>query len=125
MRPGSAAPPVWLQTLATPFSKVIAMSKPLHECCPPDAHGVVSIRGEIDLSSVPDLNRRLAGLRDPVLLDLAQVEFIDCSGLAILLGEQRRRGTAFRVVATSRAVDRLLEVARLELTTAPVLESVN
>jgi anti-anti-sigma factor len=53
------------------------------------------------------------------------VDFIDCSGLAILLGEQRRRGKAFRVVATSRAVDRLLEVARLELTTAPVLESVN
>jgi anti-anti-sigma factor len=104
---------------------VIAMSKPLHGCCPPDAHGVVSIRGEID-GSCADLIGQLAGLPDPVLLDLTQVEFIDCSGLAILLGEQRRRGVAFRVVAAaSRTVDRLLEVARLELTTAPVLESVS
>jgi anti-anti-sigma factor len=115
---------VWLQILATPLSKVIAMSNPLHECCPPDAHGVVSIRGEIDVSSA-DLSRQLAGLPDPVLLDLSQVGFIDCSGLAIFLAEQRRRATAFRVVATSRAVDRLLEVARLELATAPALESVS
>ena len=100
------------------------MSNPLHECCPPDAHGVVSIRGEIDVSCA-DLIGQLAGLPDPVQLDLSRVGFIDCSGLAILLGEQRHRGTAFRVVATSRAVDRLLEVARLELTTAPVLESVS
>ena len=65
------------------------------------------------------------GLPDPVLLDLSQVEFVECSGLTILLAEQRRRATAFRIVATSTAVDRLLELTRVELTTAPLLESVN
>ena len=101
------------------------MLNPPHDCFGPDAHGVVSIRGEIDVSSVPDLSRRLAGLPDPILLDLSQVEFVDCSGLTILLAEQLRRATAFRIVATSTAVDRLLDLTRLELTTAPLLDSVS
>ena len=69
--------------------------------------------------------QQLAGVAGPILLDLSQVEFIDCFGLTVLLAEQSRRATALRIVATSRAVDRLLEIARLELTTAPLLESVS
>ena len=99
------------------------MLNPPHDCFGPDAHGVVSIRGEIDVSSVPDLSRRLAGLPDPILLDLSQVEFVDCSGLTILLAEQLRRATAFRSSPHSTAVDRRLDISRL--TTAPLLESVS
>jgi hypothetical protein len=76
---------------------------PPHVFCGPDADGVVTIRGEIDRSSLEDLTWRFASLPDPLLLDPSQVEYIDCSGLGILIAERcrRHRGIPLRIVATS------------------------
>jgi anti-anti-sigma factor len=100
---------------------------PPHVFCGPDADGVVMIRGEIDVSSLEDLTQSFASLADPLLLDLSQVEFIDCSGLAILLAERcrRDRGIPLRIVATSPAVDRLLALAGVKFRVALRVPSVN
>jgi anti-anti-sigma factor len=100
---------------------------PPHVFCGPDADGVVTIRGEIDMSSLEDLTQRFASLPDPLLLDLSQVEFIDCSGIGILVAERRRRDRdiPLRIVATSPAVDRLLVLTGVKFRVAAPLPSVN
>jgi anti-anti-sigma factor len=85
-----------------------------------DGVTVLTLHGELDLAYSDDLWARLAGYRDrgePVLLDLDQLEFIDSSGLRVLLqatqasedGEWR-----FHVTKGSAAVARLLRGAGLE-----------
>ena len=104
-----------------------ALVMPPHVFCGPDADGVVTIRGEIDMSSLEDLTQRFASLPDLLLLNLSQVEFIDCSGLAILLAEQsrRHRGIPLRINATSPAVDRLLALTSVKFRIALPVPSVN
>jgi anti-anti-sigma factor len=49
----------------------------------------LSVTGELDLASVPILEARLASLRDtkaPVRLDFSKLEFIDSTGLHLLIG---------------------------------------
>jgi anti-sigma B factor antagonist len=48
------------------------------------------LTGELDLASAPDLEYRLARLRarkQPVTLNLSKLEFIDSTGLHLLIGE--------------------------------------
>jgi anti-sigma B factor antagonist len=78
----------------------------------------VAVVGELDLATAPELTRRLeeAGAvgGPPIELDLSGVSFIDATGLRVLLAAQVRlnRGgrPGFAVIATSRAVRRLLEL---------------
>jgi anti-anti-sigma factor len=77
---------------------------------------VLVARGEIDMATVDELRRGLrrlvesAGERN-VVVDLADVTFIDSSGLEALVRAEPR-GTASRLVlrSASPAVRRLLEV---------------
>jgi anti-sigma B factor antagonist len=50
---------------------------------------VVRLGGELDIASLPDVQQQLDGLLDrepqPVRLDLADLEFMDSSGVAVLL----------------------------------------
>jgi anti-sigma B factor antagonist len=89
---------------------------------------VVSPAGEIDIATAPAVRDALAatvgGRR--LVLDLRGVQFMDTSGLQLLIEEQRRsreRGGAFAVVPGPARVQRLLDVAgltsRLELVPAP------
>jgi anti-sigma B factor antagonist len=81
----------------------------------------VVVVGELDLATAPELVRELdeAGApgEPPIELDLSGVNFIDATGLRVLLAAQDRlnRGgrPGFGVVATSRAVRRLLELTRM------------
>ena len=81
---------------------------------------VLTLHGELDLASADRLSARLAELRDrgePVLLDLDQLEFIDSSGLRVLLqAVQDSEGGpwSFHVTRGSDAVGRLLRGAGLE-----------
>jgi anti-sigma B factor antagonist len=82
---------------------------------------VLTISGEHDLSTAPNLRRRLDGLLDEgtaTVVDLSAATFIDSSILGAILDGRRRAGEAgvgFAVVHSNGAdsVDRVLEVTGL------------
>jgi anti-sigma B factor antagonist len=80
----------------------------------------VSAAGEIDSTSAPVLRERLDALLDgdaeEFVVDLAQVTFLDSAGLCVLAAAHRRaarQGVRMRVLATSRAVIRPLQITGL------------
>ena len=81
---------------------------------------VLVLHGELDLAYADELSARLAELRDrgePVVLDLDRLEFIDSSGLRVLLQavqDSRAGDWSFAVTKGSEAVARLLRGAGLE-----------
>jgi anti-sigma B factor antagonist len=82
---------------------------------------VVTISGEHDLSTAPNLRRRLDNLLDEgtaTVVDLSPATFIDSSILGVILDARRRAAEAnigFAVVHANGAdaVDRVLEVTGL------------
>src|ERR1700712_996109 len=94
-----------------------------------DGAAVVWARGEIDISSSPELRSILhepEARAETVVLDLREVTFMDSSGLGVIVGQHKRAredGFRFRVaVERGTEVERILElsglVAVLELTDA-------
>lgn len=82
----------------------------------PDAT-VLTVSGELDMASSPKLAQALDQLRPtrPLVLDLGGLEFIDVTGLHVLLqASQRTEQEGFRltVVNASRAVRKLLRLTR-------------
>jgi anti-sigma B factor antagonist len=82
---------------------------------------VVVVEGEIDISTMPELRQTLAKViaqrREEVIVDLAAVEFIDASGVGVLVGaagEAARAGVKFRLHAPSPPVERVLTLAQLD-----------
>jgi anti-anti-sigma factor len=85
-----------------------------------DGAVVVAARGEIDMSTSPELR---AALRDPdvraalVVLDLREVTFMDSSGLGVIVGQNKRareEGYRFAVAVEGAAgVRRILELSGL------------
>jgi anti-anti-sigma factor len=73
--------------------------------------GVPTIRGELDLLTVPDLDRWLHALDGDSLIevDLSGVTFFDSSALRAFLG-MRRHNPRLRIVHPSKAVQRVLEI---------------
>jgi anti-sigma B factor antagonist len=77
--------------------------------------------GEIDSSSAPQFRRTLETLlAEPglseIVVDLAGVTFLDSAGLCVLAAAHRRikgRGIQLRVLASSRAVVRPLQITGL------------
>jgi anti-sigma B factor antagonist len=57
---------------------------------------VLEVAGEIDITSAPRFRARLIGLIDSdcrsIVIDLSPVEFIDSTGLGVLIGARRRLG---------------------------------
>jgi anti-sigma B factor antagonist len=85
--------------------------------CHGHSHATVIIaRGEIDLSSCGRLRTQLLASveQGTTVLDLADVEFCDSSGLRVLVEAHhtsRARGSTFRLAAVSPAVAHVLELA--------------
>ncbi len=80
-----------------------------------DPDGVVVAEGDIDLAGGPLLDTAIMRVEgpDPVVIDLAAVEFIDSSGLRSLLAASRRadgRGTHVVLRNPSSGVSRLLSI---------------
>lgn len=81
----------------------------------------VAATGEIDSSSAPQFRRILDGLLDEpglseIVVDLGGVTFLDSAGLCVLAAAHRRtkgRGIQLRVLASSRAVIRPLQITGL------------
>jgi anti-anti-sigma factor len=81
----------------------------------------LSLTGELNLASAPKLEDRLARLRlrkSPVRLDLSKLEFIDSTGIHLLIqtvGEARIKGWPFQVEPdVAPEVMRLLRLVHLE-----------
>jgi anti-sigma B factor antagonist len=82
----------------------------------PDAT-VLAVSGELDMASSPQLTEALERLSSsperPLVLDLAGLEFLDVTGLRVLLQAQERArqiGVQLSVVNISRGVRRLLKL---------------
>jgi anti-anti-sigma factor len=79
---------------------------------------VVVVDGDVDLSTAPMLRDALdaAFARAPrrIVVDLAEVRFLNTAGLQVLLDAHRRAGprTDLRLVATTRATWRPLQLTR-------------
>ncbi len=89
----------------------------------PEGVDVVRVRGEIHLSTAPRFRRRLETIVDNgegwLVLDLSAVEFIDSTGLSVLLGALRQVGQRkghMALVCTNPTVLRLFEITSLHTT---------
>lgn len=86
-----------------------------------DPHGVrVRLTGELDLASAPELDRLLSELagdgHDRVLIDLSDLEFMDSTGLAVIVRAHRDAAANGHHVALRRGspqVQRLFEITGL------------
>ena len=75
------------------------------------------VHGELDIATAPELGRMIARLRElnhAVVLDLAEVTFIDSTGLSALMdahAASQRNGWEFSVRRPSAAVRRVVALA--------------
>jgi anti-sigma B factor antagonist len=81
---------------------------------------VVHVRGELDLYAAPRLHDELLDVlgqaHDALIVDLAEVSFIDSSGLGILVASLKRAqnvGTVLWLRSPERQVMRALEITHL------------
>jgi len=88
-----------------------------------DRTAIASVRGEIHVSTAPELNDALteALVSGPtnLVVDLTAVEFIDSTGLSVLLSALRqvtRAGGRMPVVCRNPTVLRLFEITQLDRT---------
>ncbi len=84
----------------------------------PDGNVRVQVHGEVDLAAEASLVEQVNALAESeraavILLDLSAVEFLDSSGIRALLRIQREQGDRVRLVAVSRPVRRVLDIAGL------------
>jgi anti-sigma B factor antagonist len=84
---------------------------------------LITVTGEIHVSTAPEFSRRLNEAiesgKTQVVLDLSGVEFIDSTGLSVLLNGLRRvtrRGGRMALVCTNPTVLRLFVITRLDST---------
>jgi anti-sigma B factor antagonist len=78
---------------------------------------VLAVRGELDLRTSPELEERLdhafgAGT-ELIILDLRQIEFMDSTGLRVLLGAHQRAHESGRRFALVRGADQVERVLTL------------
>jgi anti-anti-sigma factor len=72
----------------------------------------IFLHGELDMATVPDLERELKGVEGRVCFDCAELSFVDSSGLAVFSRADRNGGATLRNVTPN--VRRVLEVVALE-----------
>ena len=82
---------------------------------------VVTVVGDVDLHSAPELRDRLASLGDTgakhIVVDLSECKFLDSMGLGVLLGAKKRMardGRELHVVVSSPDVRRIFEITMLD-----------
>jgi anti-sigma B factor antagonist len=84
-----------------------------------DGAVVLTVRGDLDLASVDEVQARLAALRaagEPAVLDLDELDFMDSSGLRMVLDAAEASdatGWRFSLTPGSEQVQRLFESTRV------------
>ena len=88
---------------------------------PHETSDVLAVQGEVDLSNAPDLRNQLRDLletqRRNVVVDLSKVDYMDSSGIAVLIeGMRWAQRTKARLVlaAPSQQVRMVMELAKLD-----------
>jgi anti-anti-sigma factor len=96
-----------------------------------DGIRMISVRGELDLSTAPDLERPLEEALESedrtVLIDLSECEFIDSTGIALIVRAWQRlddgeSGRSLVICSYNDQVRRVLEITGLG-TSIPVLRT--
>jgi anti-sigma B factor antagonist len=99
------------------------VARPVHLVIRTEARAgawVLALFGELDLASAPQLEYELAKVESPgtrIVIDLSGLEFIDSSGLHILLNANRRfaqNGDELVLRRGPRAVERLFELTQTQ-----------
>jgi anti-anti-sigma factor len=89
-----------------------------------DGVRTISVRGELDLSTAPDLERPLEQVLDSgegaILIDLSECAFIDSTGIALIVRAWQRLGSGnngrgLGICSQNEQVLRVLEITGLEL----------
>ncbi|HET7418055.1 MAG TPA: STAS domain-containing protein [Solirubrobacterales bacterium] len=84
----------------------------------------ISVRGELDLSTAPELEgpleQALDGGEGSLLMDLSSCEFIDSTGIALIVRAWQRldsgeNGRSLVICSQNEQVRRVLEITGLEL----------
>jgi anti-sigma B factor antagonist len=88
---------------------------------PSAAPEVVSVGGELDLATAPDLRSRLEEAIDrcqtSLVVDLLDVTFIDSTALGVLIAVQKEcesRGIALRLVIAEQRIIKVFEITGLQ-----------
>ena len=81
----------------------------------------VVVAGELDIATAPQLQDAIDGILrdrvDEVVLDLRELEFLDSTGIALVVGIDRvarRDGLAFAVVRGGPQIQRVFTIAGLD-----------
>lgn len=93
---------------------------------------VVSVTGELDVFTAPDLETRLSELIESgtsdVVIDLTSVEFLDSTGLGVMvkgLKWAKEAGGGLRVVAADEKIVKVFRITGLDevMSLQPTLDS--
>jgi anti-sigma B factor antagonist len=83
-----------------------------------DGYELLAVEGELDIATAPRmiaaLNDAFAELSVPLVVDLSSVDFMDSTGLALLMNAHRRvkrRGHGFAIVCPGGPISRVFEIA--------------
>ncbi|MDQ3758023.1 MAG: STAS domain-containing protein [Actinomycetota bacterium] len=95
-----------------------------------DACVVLSVSGEVDLATAPELRQRLVDLvadgHRRIVVDMSETEFLDSTGLgALVVGLKRLRAHdgEMRVVCTTPRVRKVFEITHVDRV-LPLFDSV-
>lgn len=82
---------------------------------------IVVLAGECDLATAPQLQEAVADLRAPevseLILDVAELAFMDSTGLGVIVGALKRlreTGGVLKIAGAQGAVSRVLEVSGID-----------
>jgi anti-sigma B factor antagonist len=83
-----------------------------------DGYELLEVEGELDIATAPRmiaaLNEAFVELSTPLVVDLSSVDFMDSTGLALLMNAHRRvrrRGQGFAIVCPGGPISRVFEIA--------------
>ena len=81
---------------------------------------VILVEGELDMNTAPQLERQLdaplAASDANLLIDLSRCEFIDSTGIALIVRAWRKLDDRFSICGIGDQVKRVLDVTGLEAT---------
>jgi anti-sigma B factor antagonist len=83
-----------------------------------DGCELLDVEGELDIATAPRmiaaLNEAFADMALPLVVDLSRVDFLDSTGLALLMNAHRRLlrgGHGFAIVCPGGPISRVFEIA--------------
>lgn len=94
------------------------MTQPQDELLVIETEGsTIRASGEIDAHTAPALAAAIDAAQPPARLDLSRIEFLDSSGLHVLIEAHQRSleaGSTLTIVAPSEPVRRLFEITEVD-----------